>query len=186
MRMRSTSTIQPRHRRGTAKRGANEGKTPALGDAQARALLGAPAGDTITLLSAKASSRASDQGTAGTSGPGAWTQGFDCYRPLSIQKQLWAFLPDERYVIDPRKGPRHNRGAAVDVTLVDAKGNELEMPTAYDNFSERAHRDYRLLPPSTLRNRELLERIMTRHGFQGLATEWVAFRRRGLGALSSP
>jgi D-alanyl-D-alanine dipeptidase len=54
---------------------------------------------------------------------------FDCYRPLSIQKQLWALLPDERYVIDPRKGSRHNRGAAVDVTLVDAKGNELEMPT---------------------------------------------------------
>jgi D-alanyl-D-alanine dipeptidase len=104
---------------------------------------------------------------------------FDCYRPLSIQKQLWALLPDERYVIDPRKGSRHNRGAAVDVTLVDAKGNELEMPTAYDDFSERAHRDYRLLPPSALRNRELLERIMTRHGFQGLATEWWHFDAEG-------
>lgn len=50
---------------------------------------------------------------------------------------------------------------------------------AYDNFSERAHRDYRLLPPSTLRNRELLERIMTRHGFQGLATEWWHFDAEG-------
>jgi D-alanyl-D-alanine dipeptidase len=104
---------------------------------------------------------------------------FDCYRPLSIQKQLWALLPDERYVIDPRKGSRHNRGAAVDVTLIDAKGNELEMPTDYDDFSERAHRDYRLLPPSALRNRELLERIMTRHGFQGLATEWWHFDAEG-------
>ena len=56
---------------------------------------------------------------------GLGLKAFDCYRPLSIQKQLWALLPDERYVIDPRKGSRHNRGAAVDVTLVDVKGNEL-------------------------------------------------------------
>jgi zinc D-Ala-D-Ala dipeptidase len=112
---------------------------------------------------------------------------FDCYRPLSIQKQLWALLPDERYVIDPRKGSRHNRGAAVDVTLVNAKGNELEMPTAYDDFSERAHRDYRPLPPSVLRNRELLKRIMTRHGWlPRVGHRMVAFRCRGLGALSSP
>jgi D-alanyl-D-alanine dipeptidase len=104
---------------------------------------------------------------------------FDCYRPLSIQKQLWALLPDERYVIDPRKGSRHNRGAAVDVTLVDLKGNELEMPTPYDEFSESAHRDYLLLPASALRNRDLLERVMTRHGFQGLPTEWWHFDAQG-------
>jgi D-alanyl-D-alanine dipeptidase len=96
---------------------------------------------------------------------------FDCYRPLSIQKQLWALLPDERYVIDPRKGSRHNRGAAVDATLVDLKGNEREMPTPYDEFSERAHRDYLLLPANAIRNRDLLERVMTRHGFQGLPME---------------
>lgn len=104
---------------------------------------------------------------------------FDCYRPLSIQKQLWALLPDERYVINPRKGSRHNRGAEVDVTLVDAKGDELEMPTAYDDFSERAHRDHILLPASAIHNRELLEHIMTHHGFQGLATEWWHFDAEG-------
>ena len=104
---------------------------------------------------------------------------FDCYRPLSIQKQLWALLPDERYVIDPRKGSRHNRGAAVDVTLIDVKGNELEMPTPYDEFSERAHRDYLLLPANAIRNRDLLERVMTRHDFQGLPTEWWHFDAQG-------
>ncbi len=104
---------------------------------------------------------------------------FDCYRPLSIQKQLWALLPDERYVTDPRKGSRHNRGAAVDVTLVDLKGNELEMPTPYDEFSERAHRDYLLLPANAIRNRDLLERVMVGHGFQGLPTEWWHFDAQG-------
>ena len=53
------------------------------------------------------------------------------------------------------------------------------MPTAYDDFSERAHRDHMLLPASAIRNRELLERIMTRHGFQGLATEWWHFDAEG-------
>ncbi|MGH9905385.1 MAG: M15 family metallopeptidase [Pyrinomonadaceae bacterium] len=64
------------------------------------------------------------------------------YRPLSVQKRLWRLVPDERYVADPQKGSRHNRGAAVDVSLVDASGRELPMPTDYDDFTERAHRDY--------------------------------------------
>jgi D-alanyl-D-alanine dipeptidase len=100
---------------------------------------------------------------------------FDCYRPLSVQRKLWELVPDERYVADPKKGSRHNRGAAVDLTLVTADGGEVAMPTAYDEFTEKAHRDYQALPASALRNRALLERVMVKHGFVGLPTEWWHF-----------
>ena len=104
---------------------------------------------------------------------------FDCYRPLAVQRAMWTLVPDERYVADPAKGSRHNRGAAVDLTLVDATGRELAMPTAFDDFSARAHRDYQDLPAATLANRALLERIMQDAGFSGLATEWWHFDADG-------
>ena len=64
---------------------------------------------------------------------------YDAYRPLSVQKIFWNIMPDERYVADPGEGSRHNRGSAVDVTLVELKsGRELEMPSGYDDFSSRA------------------------------------------------
>ncbi len=67
---------------------------------------------------------------------------FDCYRPLSVTRKMWEALPDPRYVANPARGSRHNRGAAVDLTLIDARGNELEMPTDFDDFTDRAARDY--------------------------------------------
>ena len=100
---------------------------------------------------------------------------FDGYRPLSIQKKLWAAVPDDRYVANPSKGSRHNRGAAVDLTLVDFRGRELEMPTPFDDFTERAHCDYTELSDTVLRNRTLLEKIMVRHGFLMMRTEWWHF-----------
>jgi zinc D-Ala-D-Ala dipeptidase len=104
---------------------------------------------------------------------------FDCYRPLSVQKVLWSIVPDERYVANPQKGSRHNRGAAVDLTLVDARGRELPMPTAFDDFTDKAHRDYMDLPAEVLRNRARLEAAMKRRGFQPFATEWWHFDFRG-------
>jgi D-alanyl-D-alanine dipeptidase len=104
---------------------------------------------------------------------------WDCYRPLSVQRVFWSILPDERYVANPAKGSRHNRAAAVDLTLVDAQGRELPMPTRHDDFSPRAHRDYRDLPAETIANRDLLEKAMARHGFQGLPTEWWHFDSEG-------
>jgi len=104
---------------------------------------------------------------------------YDCYRTLSVQKKMWALVPDERYVSDPAKGSRHNRGAAVDLALVDKRGRALPMPSAYDEFSERAHRDFAggSDPQSkeARANRALLEDVMQRHGFVGLATEWWHF-----------
>lgn len=97
---------------------------------------------------------------------------FDGYRPLSVQKKLWKILPDPRYVANPAKGSRHNRGSAVDVTLVDKDGNELPMPTEFDEFSEKAHHDYADLPIDVLRNRQRLKEAMMSEGFEPLATEW--------------
>ena len=110
---------------------------------------------------------------------GLGLKAWDCYRPLSIQKKFWALVPDTRYVADPKKGSRHNRGAAVDVTLVDAGGRDLEMPTRFDDFSQRAHRDWLGAAPAALRNRQILESAMARHGFVGLATEWWHFDAKG-------
>jgi D-alanyl-D-alanine dipeptidase len=100
---------------------------------------------------------------------------FDCYRPLSVQKLMWQIKPDPRYVANPARGSRHNRGAAVDLTLVDRNGKELEMPTDFDNFTERAHRNYRGGSAQARKNSKLLEDVMKKYGFIPLATEWWHF-----------
>ena len=71
---------------------------------------------------------------------------FDGYRPLSVQKKMWAVFPHPGFVADPAKGSRHNRGAAVDLTLIKLDGTEVPMPTPFDDFTPKAHRDYMDLP----------------------------------------
>jgi len=101
---------------------------------------------------------------------------YDGYRPLSAQWKMWEVFPQPGYVADPRKGSRHNRGAAVDVTLIRlSDGTELPMPTPYDDFTEKAHRKFNDLPAEVIHNRELLQQVLTKHGFVGLATEWWHF-----------
>ncbi len=97
---------------------------------------------------------------------------YDGYRPLSIQRKFWEILPDERYVANPAKGSKHNRGAAVDLTVVRADGTELAMPTPWDDFTEKAHHNYQELPAETLKNRALLREVMTKHGFVIFPSEW--------------
>jgi zinc D-Ala-D-Ala dipeptidase len=100
---------------------------------------------------------------------------WDAYRPLSVQKAMWAAMPDPKYVADPAKGGRHNRGAAVDVTLVDAKGQELEMPTAHDDFTEKAGAYFKLANPTAFKNRQRLQEMMRKHGFLVFESEWWHF-----------
>ncbi len=100
---------------------------------------------------------------------------FDGYRPLSVQKKMWAIMPVEGYVADPAKGSNHNRGAAVDLTLVDSSGRALPMPSAYDEFSERSNRNYRGASKEALENRRILQEEMEKEGFAGLSTEWWHF-----------
>lgn len=104
---------------------------------------------------------------------------YDCYRPLSVQRLMWSIKPDVDYVADPKVGSRHNRGAAVDLTLVDPRGRPLPMPSDYDEFSPRAHRDFAGGSDEARNNRALLETVMARHGFVGLPTEWWHFDAAG-------
>jgi D-alanyl-D-alanine dipeptidase len=97
---------------------------------------------------------------------------YDGYRPLSVQKKMWEVVPDANYVADPAKGSMHNRGCAVDVTLVDMEGRDVEMPTEYDNFTKKAHRDYQDLPRPAIAHRRILREAMERHGFISSTTEW--------------
>ena len=98
---------------------------------------------------------------------------YDAYRPYSVTRQMWELYKDPSYVADPSKGSRHNRGAAVDVTLVSlATGEELTMPTSFDEFSPRASHSFEDIPLEAKRNRDLLRRVMTDHGFEALESEW--------------
>ncbi len=104
---------------------------------------------------------------------------FDAYRPLSIQRLMWSIVSDERYVADPAKGSRHNRGCALDLTLCDSAGVELDMGTSYDEFTERAAATFADLPEHVRANRRLLEQIMNDAGFDVLPTEWWHYDLRG-------
>jgi beta-N-acetylhexosaminidase/D-alanyl-D-alanine dipeptidase len=107
---------------------------------------------------------------------------YDCYRPFSIQKKFWALVPNEDWVAKPVEengkpvsGSKHNRGAAVDLTLVDAAGKELPMPSGFDDFTEKARRDYAGGDKQALENSKRLEAAMQKQGFEPLPTEWWHF-----------
>lgn len=105
---------------------------------------------------------------------------FDGYRPYRVTEAMWEPIRNPDYVADPAKGSRHNRGAAVDLTLIDLKtGAELPMPTGYDDFTERAAHAFTDLPPEALANRALLRDVMSKHGFDPLPSEWWHFDFRG-------
>lgn len=104
---------------------------------------------------------------------------WDAYRPYAATKLMWEYVQDSHYVANPRSGSRHNRGCAVDVTLINLEtGKELPMPTAYDDFSERAHLDYDDFKDEILNNRAFLLDIMQRNGFDPLPSEWWHFDYR--------
>jgi zinc D-Ala-D-Ala dipeptidase len=100
---------------------------------------------------------------------------FDCYRPRPIQQKLWDKMPDANYVTPPAKGSMHNRGLAADLTIVDKNGQELDMGTPFDDFTEKAHYDYTKHPKNILENRRLLRGILEQVGFKGIRTEWWHF-----------
>ena len=97
---------------------------------------------------------------------------FDCYRSLDVQKKMWKIVNNPSYVANPKTGSVHNRGKAVDLTLVDAEGNELDMGTAFDSFSPKAGHNYKRLSKTILKNRSYLKNIMIKSGFAPLASEW--------------
>lgn len=135
---------------------------------EARVLLRRPAAEALAAVQRELSSR------------GIGIKLFDAYRPYAVTRMMWDEIGDPDYVADPARGSRHNRGAAVDLTLVDlATGRELPMPTGYDSFEPAAHHGYGELPADAIRNRELLREVMIRHGFEPLPTEWWHYDFRG-------
>lgn len=97
---------------------------------------------------------------------------FDCYRPLDIQKRMWKIVSNPQYVADPAKGSIHNRGGAVDITLVDSNGVELDMGTPFDFFGIEASHGYAKLSEEVKNNRKLLKSIMIAGHFNSFDSEW--------------
>jgi D-alanyl-D-alanine dipeptidase len=97
---------------------------------------------------------------------------FDCYRPLDIQKRMWQIVSNPEYVADPAKGSIHNRGGAVDITLVDADGKELDMGTTFDFFGPEASHYFENLTDEVKQNRLLLKKIMKKSNFISFDSEW--------------
>ena len=100
---------------------------------------------------------------------------FDCYRPRDFQQKLWDVMPDINYVAHPSKGSMHNRGVAIDLTIVDSLGLELDMGTEFDFLGKEAHFDYAKLPKEVISNRKFLRAKMEQYGFVGIRTEWWHF-----------
>ena len=103
---------------------------------------------------------------------------FDCYRPLSVQKKMWKILPGTHYIANPAKGSKHNRGAAVDLTLVDAQGRELNMGTPFDFFGKEAHHTYTEHTKEVLENRKLLKETLNKYNFKSIYSEWWHYEYR--------
>ncbi|HZI12436.1 MAG TPA: M15 family metallopeptidase [Myxococcus sp.] len=97
---------------------------------------------------------------------------YDCYRPRAVQYEMWKIMPVPGYVADPKKGSNHNRGGAVDLTLVTLDGKEVEMPTAFDAFVPAAHHGYAGGTEASRKHREILREAMEGAGFKPNRMEW--------------
>ena len=101
---------------------------------------------------------------------------WDAFRPVSAQFTLWEVCPDSVYVADPNRGfSSHSRGSTVDVTLITLEGEAVEMPTDFDDFTDRADRDYSDVSENAAANALLLEQVMTASGFAPYQGEWWHF-----------
>jgi D-alanyl-D-alanine dipeptidase len=97
---------------------------------------------------------------------------FDAFRPSEAQWILWKQFPLPGFFADPRKGSPHSRGVAVDLTLADEHGTELEMGTGFDDLTERAHHACPEVSPAAQRNRAILLGLMTAAGWDFYRNEW--------------
>ncbi|GEQ86363.1 D-alanyl-D-alanine dipeptidase [Patiriisocius marinistellae] len=101
---------------------------------------------------------------------------YDCYRPLDVQKFMWSKVPRPTYVANPYgKGSIHNKGAAVDLTLVTLDGCYVEMGSDYDFFGRASHIDNYNFSKEILANRKLLQEGLLKVGFKTVRTEWWHF-----------
>lgn len=105
---------------------------------------------------------------------------FDAYRPYAATVKFYEVYKDTTYVASPYRGSRHNRGCAIDMTLIDLKtGKELEMPTEFDSFKKEAWPSTPVSNPLVKKNRDLIISVMSKHGFKVNSSEWWHFDFRG-------
>ena len=105
---------------------------------------------------------------------------YDAYRQYAITVKFYEVAHDTNFVADPRKGSKHNRGCAIDLSAINLKtGKELEMPTGFDSFSKRAASAFMDLPKVEIDNRAILKTAMEAHGFREIPTEWWHFDFNG-------
>lgn len=97
---------------------------------------------------------------------------LDAFRPVEAQQILWDIVPNEKYVANPAKGSNHSRGVAVDLTLVDGAGRELDMGTPFDDFTEQSHHANQDISITAQQNRFLLLGIMSAAGWDFYQCEW--------------
>lgn len=99
---------------------------------------------------------------------------WDGYRPLSAQKMMWELVKDPKFIANPYNGRAsiHNRGCAVDITLVDENGDEIEMPSQFDDFSIKATRYNKNMSEAAAENLKILTDVMLKNGFNKLDDEW--------------
>jgi D-alanyl-D-alanine dipeptidase len=101
---------------------------------------------------------------------------FDAYRPYKATVRFYEVYKDTTYVASPYKGSRHNRGCAIDMTLINLKtGEELKMPTAYDSFQKEAWPSTPIKDPEARKNRALIIQVMEKQGFKVNGSEWWHF-----------
>jgi D-alanyl-D-alanine dipeptidase len=101
---------------------------------------------------------------------------FDAYRPYKATVKFYEVYRDTTYVASPYRGSRHNRGCAIDMTIVDLKtGKDLQMPTEFDSFKKEAWPTTPVKDPLIKKNRDLIISVMERNGFKVNASEWWHF-----------
>jgi zinc D-Ala-D-Ala dipeptidase len=105
---------------------------------------------------------------------------FDGYRPYAVTLSFYDKASNKEFVANPNKGSKHNRGCAIDLTMIDLKtGKDVPMPTPYDSFEEAAASRYDKLPPEIIKNRDFLINTMQAHGFKVIYNEWWHFDFNG-------
>jgi D-alanyl-D-alanine dipeptidase len=97
---------------------------------------------------------------------------FDAFRPAEAQWVMWNHTPDPNFLADPRRGSPHSRGVAIDLTLVDGQGSELDMGTGFDSFTPLSHHGVTSISAEAQRNRLLLLGVMTSAGWDFYRNEW--------------
>ena len=100
----------------------------------------------------------------------------DGYRPYSATVKFYEVYGDTTFVASPYQGSRHNRGCAIDLTVINSETKqELNMPTPYDSFQEEAFPDFPLEDQEAVANREMLIAAMEKRGFKVYDSEWWHF-----------